>query len=200
MFINDKRKIIISVPMKCGTETFAEIFQNDRHWIDIYKSRTLDDIELSGLAKTLKVFELTGRNFEDYTHYVIVRHPVDWLVSGFRFLQSFKQNRKLFQYHTNFYKHLKDVKKEREQNTTVFNLFWSDHCSVMPDRYCDKNALPRQIEKLDDFLKELNIDADIPVLNKTSSHIPYPAINNSSRELLKDICLEYCEKYGYTIQ
>ena len=70
----------------------------------------------------------------------------------------------------------------------------------MPDRYCDKNALPRQIEKLDDFLKELNIDADIPVLNKTSSHIPYPAINNSSRELLKDICLEYCEKYGYTIQ
>lgn len=198
MFINDIRKIIISVPMKCGTETFAEIFKNDRHWVDIYKSRTLDDIELSGLNKTLKVFELTGRNFEDYTHYVIVRHPVDWLVSGFRFLQSFKQNRKLFKYHTNFYKHLKDVKKERDSDVTIFNLFWSDHCSVMPDCYCDESALPRKIEDLDNFLIELNIDTPIPVLNKTASHVPYPLINNKCKTIIEDICKDYCNKYDYT--
>lgn len=198
MFLNDKQKIVISVPMKCGTETFAEIFKHDKNWIDIYKNRTLDDIELSGLDKTLKVFELTHRNFDDYTHYVIVRHPVQWIISGFRFLQSFKQNRKLFKYHTNFYNHLKDVKKERDLNITVFNLFWSDHCSVMPDRYCNENALPRQIENLDAFLNELNIDTEIPVLNKTASHIPYPDINIQCRTLLQDICKEYCQQYGYT--
>jgi hypothetical protein len=196
MFVNDEKGIIISVPMKCGTETFATALPKD--WIDIYANPKFDEIPLSALEKTLKVCELTNRNLNDYTHYVIVRHPVKWLVSGFRFLQSLQKNPKHFKYHTNFEKHLHDVYLERTQNYQAFDGFWSDHCSVMPDQYCDENAIPIKLENIDEFFKTFDI-YNIPLLNKTSSRIPYPRLNTLSKDLLYKISADYCKRFHYVM-
>lgn len=198
MFVNEQEKIIISVPMKCGTETFAELL--DDSWIDIYAKAKFDELPLSALQKTLNVCELTDRNLDDYTHYVIVRHPVKWLVSGFRFLQSLKKNPKHFKYHTDFEKHLQDVLLERTSDYIAFDSFWSDHCSVMPDQYCNENAIPIKLENLQDFVTQLGIQKTIPINNKTSGRIPYPQINTNVSKLLHELCKDYCQRFDYNME
>ena len=196
MFVNHDAKILISVPSKCGTYTFAHLLKG---WQDVYTKKSIDNLPYTGLQKTLAACDKLKINFDDYTHYVVVRHPHSWLMSGFRFLQSFGGNPRHFKYHRDYEAHLTDVLAERTQNITVFNLFWSEHCSVMPDKYCDKNGIPVKLENIDDFFKTLNVFNTVPIKNVTSPRIPYPIINSNIQSLLNEISEDYAKKFGYTL-
>ena len=196
MFVNHDAKILISVPSKCGTHTFAHLLKG---WQDVYTKKSLDNLPYTGLQKTLAACDKLKINLNDYTHYVVVRHPHTWLMSGFRFLQGLGGNPKHFKYHRDYEAHLTDVLTERTQQTTVFDLFWSEHCSVMPDAYCDKNSIPIKLENIDDFFKTLGITCKVVKHNTTNPRVPYPIINSNVKKLLHQISDDYAKRYGYIL-
>jgi hypothetical protein len=69
----------------------------------------------------------------------------------------------------------------------------------MPDKYCDKNAIPVKLENIDDFFKTLNVFNTVPIKNATSPRIPYPVINSNIQSLLNEISSDYAKKFGYTL-
>lgn len=184
MLINDKDKKFIIVPMKCGSSSFRELYKNSRHWFDITSDEKLDSLPYTGYKKIQAIFDSTGRNLHDYHSELIIRDPVSWLVSGFRFLKSYGNQRLPFHYQK-FIPHLRAVLNDNRKD-----LFWSDHCSVMPDEYWFEGCVPVRLETL-----------QLPVSeNVTPKKVEYPYIDQKAARLITKITKNYCQLFDYDIE
>ena len=183
MFVCDKSKHLFIVPMKCASQSYVEHFKSTSY-IDLSADKELDDIPLTGAAKLVVIAEKTGRDLTQYKKTLVVRDPVQWLVSGYRF-QCSLINRKSPDYPKSFYAHLKRVKNDDKSD-----LFWSDHCSVMPDQYYFYDC---EIVKLENTKLKHKV-------NVTPKRVPYPKLSNKCVKLIKEITKEYCFRFAYNIE
>jgi len=183
MFICDDTKHLFIVPMKCASQSYIEYFKGTT-FKDISADKKLDDIPLTGRAKILEIFKRTKRPLPFYKKSLVVRDPVQWLVSGYRF-QCSLVNRKSPDYPKSFYTHLKRVKNDDKSD-----LFWSDHCSVMPDQYYFTDCKIIKLEEIE--LKHQ--------VNVTPKRVPYPKLSNKCVKLIKEITQEYCHIFDYDIE
>lgn len=184
MIVNDKTKQLLIVPMKCGSTSYRKLYADTQDWIDLSNNEKLDSIPLVGSSKIQEMFCRTDRNINEYEKTLIVRDPVQWLVSGYRFLKLMYNPRTPW-YPKSLSSHLKKVYKD-----THNDLFFSDHCSVMPDRYYFDNCIVLKLETQSISIKE----------NVTPSKIPYPEIDNKSADLIARITKNYCQLFDYDIE
>lgn len=184
MLVNDNEKQLLIVPMKCGSSSYRTLYANNPQWTDFSKVQHLDDLPLSGTAKIYKIFKLTNRNINEYSTTLIVRDPVQWLVSGYRFLRLMYNPRAPW-YPKSLSSHLKKVYRDDRSD-----LFFSDHCSVMPDQYYIKGCNVQRLEQLNLPVKE----------NTTPDKIPYPKLDEKSIELITKITKNYCQLFNYSIE
>lgn len=184
MIVNDKTKQLLIVPMKCGSTSYRKLYASSKEWIDLSNDEKLDSIPLVGSSKIQEIFKLTKRNINEYEKTLIIRDPVQWLVSGYRFLQLMYNPRTLW-YPNNLSSHLKKVHKD-----TQIDLFFSDHCSVMPDKYYFEDCTVLKLEE-----QNLKVNE-----NQTPSRIMYPVLDNKSADLIVKITKHYCQLFSYDIE
>lgn len=183
MIVNDKQKHLLIVPMKCGSTSYRKLYADEPDWIDLSANQQLDRLPFVGIDKIYEMFRITKRDIDDYEKTLIIRDPVQWLVSGFRFLQHMYHPKAPW-YPKKLNKHLKAVKKDKRKD-----LFFTDHCCALPDEYYFEDCKVLKLEE-----QNLGIHENI-----TPSTIPYPDLDDKSIDLITKITEDYCQLFGYDI-
>tara|TARA_Y100000385_G_C13028522_1_gene609609 strand:+ start:273 stop:860 length:588 start_codon:yes stop_codon:yes gene_type:complete len=184
MIVNDKTKELLIVPMKCGSTSFRKLYAKDKDWFDLSSNKQLDRLPLIGVEKIHEMFCITKRDIDQYSKTLIIRDPVQWLISGFRFLQLMNHPKSPW-YPKHLAKHLNKVRKDKHKD-----LFFTDHCCALPNRYYFPGCKIIKLEESNLSIQE----------NVTPSRIAYPELDESAIQLIVQLTEDYCELFGYDIE
>lgn len=194
IIVNHANKKGIIAPCKCGSAAFENYLitiQDDNAWEGYNVSM---DLPLAHLA--IKEYK-----FSDYEFVGIIRDPVEWYVSGFRFVQKMiatdKSTKKLdkeWKFPNTFTEHLLLVKHLHE-TSMEYEPWWKDHCFVNPTMHFPKNIRMFDIKdwiSIEFWLKTFwSTWHPFHIINQTENTIPYPTLDNDSIFLLKQLHRRY---------
>lgn len=145
-------------------------------------------------------------------HYEIaslVRDPVDWYVSGYRYSH---QNINLKHRSDTFYNHLQDVKTVLENDNPnpfpknkIFHLTWINHCVKNPIMQLKSIGLnATHFIKIENNLKKQVcdwLDTDLPLKHLNCSvGLDFPIIGDNECKLLQELSSTWAETAGYNIE
>lgn len=127
-------------------------------------------------------------NVNEYTIVSTVRHPVSWMISGYKFCNYFGWS---------FAEHLQQVLNPKKRTEPYYND-WYWHCAILPDQHFPERSKVFRVEELDSlkvwFENQLNTIINIPYINTTPG-----TINASARELelIKSFTEDYAQRWNY---
>ena len=197
IYVNHLHKKGIIIPCKCGSSAFGNMLfmqaygsgKRNRHW-EQFQTR-----QEQRLAKDV----ITSNNLSNYDFIGIARNPVDWYISGFRFVQQCIKDGVLTEPHnywhfpTVFRQHLELVDKlhTSEINDGEYDEWWLDHCMLNPYMHFTENT---QVIDLGDWNKIrqwfdtfYKLKHEFAIVNKTSDTIPYPVLDYNEIFLLRKL-------------
>ena len=144
------------------------------------------------------------KNFE---FAVLVRNPVDWYVSGYRYALW---NEALLYKTANFTQHLLNINEalniDRFDHIDLkYGLMWLNHCVVDPVLSAKHIGITPikyiQIESnLELHVSEwLDVDFKMPSPHNTNTFVHYPKLTDTDKNLIKDLSSSWAKEAGYDI-
>jgi len=134
----------------------------------------------------------------NYKFFTIIRHPVDWILSGYKMWKQRHGYQLTFDEHVDAL--LSDYIPDIHSND--FDWYW--HCKILPDQHIKGFSVTvcklEEIHKLPVFLNEFFPEAlhfEIPVDNATDKE--YISISNSTYDKIKNFAGAYADTYGYEL-
>lgn len=196
IYFHTSTQHILMAPAKSGSSTLEQMLQKEYYWDNIFLGKPVTD------PQNLLLDYIDPWYIKNSRVFVIVRNPVDWIISGFRYMQY--QNivdPSHVPYPNNLKDHLISIK-----NNLIEDPFWKLHCLHQPAdflrtgyrffkledfklvlRYLDKNC-NSEYRKLDNY----NV-------NKNNS-IPYPVIGDFEKSVILDLTRKAAILTGYDIE
>ena len=187
------------MPCKCGSTAFGNmlfILDNDgkNHWEELNTSQD------TRLAKDV----LISNGITDYECVGIARDPVEWYVSGFRFIQQqidLDENVKLqdgyWQFPKTFQEHLELIHHYHNigLDNTEKDEWWVDHCFLNPYMHFTENTIVFDLKDWHTiklwFRSFYKLKHDFFIVNKTSDKIPYPILDYNHIFLIKKLYSDF---------
>ena len=127
-------------------------------------------------------------DIDEYTIVATVRHPVTWMISGYKYCNYFNWT---------FEEHLQNVISPIERSESYYRD-WYWHCAILPDRHFPSNSnvfYVEEIQKLSSwFENKLNTTINIPHVNATDGNIE---VSDNELKLIKTFTKEYADRWKY---
>lgn len=198
--INHKLKLIYIESYKCASTSMAKmLLETDSNWekINYPQLITWEDYHNSR-------YKL---NFPDYKTFGIIRHPIDWCVSGYTMFRLRHGMPKTFMQHctliNNSFRIFKDTSIDWPQ--------WYKHCALLPDSDFFPDTLVFKLEELPKFKLWYHqnavdvLDYKFPIVNERDEQ-KFQDIKDEIdlgdkriQELLKQKFIYYCMKHNYKL-
>lgn len=183
-------------PAKAGCSTIERMFRGNWYWDNVFIGKSINDPKNllqdyidESLIKKCKVF-------------VIVRNPLDWIISGFRWIQY--QNivdRTHGGYPIALTDHLIAIK-----NVLVEDPYWKMHCLHQPSEYLRREYKYVKLENFKTFINYLDNCCDSKYdklsnynVNK-NSFVPYPDINDFEENLILELTRKAAILTNYNVE
>jgi hypothetical protein len=167
----------VHVPKCAGTSISRELMNHgfvsaeDNQWYD-YSFQQLE-----------KIIDVN-----DYTIVSTVRHPISWMISGYKFCNYFGWT---------FLQHIEQILNPIKRSEPYYRD-WYWHCAILPDKHFPVHTKVFHVEHIDRlsewFGNQLNTNINIPHINKTSGIVD---VNVQELELIKRFTKEYAHHWNY---
>ena len=172
----------IHIP-KCAGNSIAFYLHNLGEW------HAIDD--------NLKSFAAEPFNrFKTYRLFTVVRHPVSWILSGYKF---YKQRRN---YNLSFSEHVDRVVTDYTPTVYDENFDWYWHCKILPDahigHYKPKVFKLEQLDELKPYLNQWFPNANKFSIGFENATRPEQIeIKKHTMQKIKKYTGSYADKYEY---
>jgi len=134
--------------------------------------------------------------FKSYKLFTVVRHPVTWLCSGYKF---FKQRRN---YNLTFEEHVDRIMDVYEPDISSQDFDWYWHCKLSPAGHIGRFQMTIcKLEEIDKLRYHLlkwfpkALDYEIPIDNATE--VEYININPKTMNKIKMLFKNYAQRFEY---
>lgn len=189
--LHEKKIIYIHTPKCAGCSVTRYLKSSGDEWLTLAN----DDNAIA--------FDSTASidNINLYTIFTIIRNPVTWSLSGYKFIR-----REFPTYKNSFYEHLQLCLENKKWKTNAldWNIYW--HCVLLPNMHWPKNIIVYKLENLKPMHKWL-----CSHLGKKYYRNTLPIDNNieldeeihidkKTFKLLKKRFLTYSAEYKYDIE
>lgn len=132
--------------------------------------------------------------YTNYKLFTTIRHPVDWMLSGYK---MYKQRRN---YNLTFDQHVDAV----THTTNTLGVDWAWHCQILPNDHLKNFDVKifklEEISKLPEWLSQFFSNANefvVPVTNATD--IEHIEISKSTMNKIKKYTGKYADRYEYEL-
>lgn len=196
IYANHQHKKGLIAPCKCGSSAFGNYLiqiQDDVVWEEY-------SVE-SDLPYAFQIIE--HLKISDYEFVGITRDPVEWYVSGYRFIKkilqtdndnNMKKEVEFWRYPNTFLEHLLLIEKIHMYNYE-YDKYWLDHCFRNPTMHFPKNTKLLDLNNETAILNWLNQFWNtwhpFHIINKTETNYEYPILDYGSITLLKRLYKNY---------
>lgn len=192
IYISDKYKHVIMAPCKTGSCTVDGLFRAQVNWDSIYLGKPIEN------PKTLLFNYMTPELLRHFTVILFIRNPVDWIISGFRYMQN--EANQTANYPRSLLDHLIAMKHK-----SVEDEFWLAHCYRQPAYFYNKEFKIQKLEEFSEFLKHLKNNCKSEyrrnssyVANKNTT-VPYPKIGIEEEKLLIKLTTKTAKIGNYNV-
>lgn len=134
--------------------------------------------------------------FKTYTLFTVVRHPITWLLSGYKF---YKQRRS---YDLTFDEHIDSLMNNSVPDVSDEKFDWYWHCKLLPDGHIGNLHVTvcklEEIDKLRNYLFKWfpkALDFEIPITNTTDYE--YVDISQKTLNKIKNLTGSYARRFDY---
>ena len=191
-YISTKHRHIVLAPCKTGSCTVDNMLKSHPSWDSIFLGKKIHD------TKNFLYDYLCKDIYKEYTKILLIRNPIDWIISGFRYMQL-DVNKKQG-YPKVLREHLVAVLKNE-----ISCEYWIHHCYWQPLSFFNDDYITFKIENFDKFVEYLEkncqgefIKHKIYQFNK-NIEIPYPTVDNIDISLLLKIAKTYNDIGQYNL-
>jgi hypothetical protein len=181
IYISTKHEHILLIPCKTGSSSVNAMLRMHESWECIFIGKKVTN------PKTILDDYIEMDWFSHYTTVLLIRDPIDWIISGYRYMQ--KDKRKISKnYPTIFNEHLLSI-----LNDKVDCEHWKRHCCYQPLDYYNDNYIFFKLEEFETFKKYLDINCNSDYIKYKDYHfnknqeIEYPQIKHNDISLLYKI-------------
>jgi hypothetical protein len=181
---------------KAGCSTLESMFGEKKEWQDIFQGKKIKNPKKYLSAYLDNSFTLT------YKTTLLIRNPVDWIISGFRWMALENQmHKELPQYAKSLTEHLLAI-----QNKTPYDQHWLNHCLYFPMDFYNDGFRLFKLEEFNKFLKYLdrNCSSDYTKLETYNQNkncvIPYPEITDVDKKLILELTSKRLESSYYNVE
>lgn len=205
VYINKIYQTIIIVLCKTGSTTVSEMLQDHNNWESVPLEKKITD------PKNLLYSYIDKAQYSNYQIILLIRNPVDWIISGYRYMQYKVINTKksdpiakyrgYSSYPKNFREHLLAI-----LNNNIKDEFWRIHCYWQPLEFYNDNFIIFRLEEFDKFKNYLDTHCNSDYKKHKIYHynknkdIEYPIIDKITAMLITVIIKKHKNIGKYNIK
>lgn len=183
---NHRNKLgFVHIP-KCAGSAITGYLHNIGRW------RSVDNDK-----KTFAAEPFITEGYVNYKLFTVIRHPVTWILSGYKF---YKQRRN---YMLSFDEHVDSLVYNTDPNISNIGD-WRWHCKILPDLHIGTASVKvfklEELYKLPEYLSEYFPYAKrFEVVVENAADPEHIEINSNTMNKIKTFAGSYAEKFEYEL-